>query len=144
MFKIVKIYIGILGQRMTLTSSNLKSSCTHIFKPKSSKLSMKFYELPFSHICLCPPKRLRSTQGHHLTNLGSTLVPDATFQGPRSLVLKKDFKGFYHIWSGCPSWSYDQTHLYKFSCPFSHKLSYDLSFQTSQLILRKKNFDFEI
>ena len=29
--------------------------------------------------------------------------------------VRKDFEGFYHIWSWRPSWSYDLDYLYKFS-----------------------------
>ena len=36
------------------------------------------------------------------------------------------------------------THLYKFSFPFSLKLSYELWFQIAQLCLRKTSFNFEI
>ena len=47
---------------------------------------MKSYVLAFSHIWPCCTKRSRSTQGHHLNNLGSTWVTDATYIVPRPLV----------------------------------------------------------
>ena len=42
-----------------------------------------------------------------------------------------------------PYWSCDPTHLYKFSFPFSLKLSYERRFQIAQLFLRKTSFYFE-
>ena len=38
----------------------------------------------------------------------------------------------------------DPTNLYKFSFPFSLKLSYELWFQITQVVLKKINFNTEI
>ena len=61
MFGLVIVWESwVKGQIMTLTFKTLESSYTHlisqlyipIFRPKSSKLSMKPFELPFSHTWL--------------------------------------------------------------------------------------------
>ena len=54
------------------------------------------------------------------------------------------FLRFYHIWARRPSWSYDPTHLYKVSFPFSHKLSFQRRFQMTEQFLMKTSFNFEI
>ena len=73
MFEIVIFWESwVKGQTMTFTSSNHWSSCTH--SDNSA----------FLHIWpSC--KKSRSDKGHHLNNLGSTMVPYATHQVPRSL-----------------------------------------------------------
>ena len=43
-----------------------------------------------------------------------------------------------------PYWLCDPTHLYKFSSPISLKLSYELWFQITQLVLKKTSFNIEI
>ena len=133
MFEILNGSSWVNGQTMTLTFSPtnlhllIKTTLITFSMPNSSKLSMKSHVLAFSNICPCHIKRSRSTQGHHLNNLGSTQVPNATYQIPRpscQLVLeKKIFKDFYHIWAWRQPWSCEPTHLYKFSFPFTHKLS---------------------
>ena len=89
-----------------------------------------------------------STQGHNLNDLGSTCIDNATYEVSRSSVYwfwrRRFFLGFYHIWAWLPCWSCDPNHLYKFSFPFSHKLSNELWFQITQRFLRKTSFNFEI
>ena len=60
------------------------------------------------------------------------------FQGHRSIGYGEDFKDFYHIWAWRPSWSYYPAHLYKFSFPFSNRLSYEIWFQMTQEFLSKQ------
>ena len=56
-----------------------------IFRPKSSKLSMKSSVFAFSIFDLAV-KKSRSTQGHHLNTLSSTWIPNAKYQVPRPSV----------------------------------------------------------
>ena len=67
------------------------------------------------------------------------------FQGHRSIGSgEEDFLRFLPYMGMAAMWSCDPTHLYKFSFPFSLKLSYELWFQIAQLFLRKTSFNFDI
>ena len=108
---------------------------------------MKSNVSAFSHIWPChkngrQPKVIKCTT---LVEL-EYLMLHTVFQGHESISSREEnlFLKFFHIWAWQPSWSCDPFHLYKFSFPFSHKLSYELWFQTTQLFLRKTSFNFEI
>ena len=67
------------------------------------------------------------------------------FQGHRFIgSIEEDFLRFlpYMAWWRC--WFYDPTHLYKFSFPFSLKVSYELWFQIAQRNLKKTRINIEI
>ena len=67
------------------------------------------------------------------------------FQGHQSIGPgEEDFLRILPYMGMAPCWSCDPTHLYKFSFPFSLKLSYELWFQIAKLVLRKTSFNFEI
>ena len=67
------------------------------------------------------------------------------FQGHRSIGSgEEDFLRFLPYMGMAPYWLCDPTHLYKFSSPISLKLSYELWFQITQLVLKKTSFNIEI
>ena len=83
-------------------------------------------------------KMSRSTQGHHLSKLGSTRSPDEAYQDSRSQAFwfwRKlfFFLGFYHIWAWWPSWSCDQD----FHSPIPLKLHMKFDW-LAQWFLRRK------
>ena len=51
------------------------------------------------------------------------------FQGHQSIGSGEDFLRFLPYMGMAPPWLCDPTHLYKFSFPFTHKLSYEILFQ---------------
>ena len=65
------------------------------------------------------------------------------FQGHRFIVSGDDFFKVFTIYGHGGHAGY-VTHLYKFSFPFSLKLSYELWFQITQLVLKKTSFHLEI
>ena len=113
MFGIVIVWESwVKGQIMTLTFKTRESSYTHlisqlyipIFRPKSSKLSMKSFELAFFHTWLAV-KRSRSTQGSHLNNLDCTCVVDTTYKVSRPSAIgsrDEDFWSFFPIFGMWP------------------------------------------
>ena len=61
-------------------------------------------------------KRSNVNVNHHFSNFGRPLVPPWWFVqrfSPKasSVLEKKIFKGFYHIWAWLPSWSMDRDHF---------------------------------
>ena len=68
------------------------------------------------------------------------------FQGHQSIGSGvEDFLRFLpHMGMATMLVMFDSNHLYKFSFPFSLKLSYELWFQIAQLFLRKTSLNFEI
>ena len=57
-----------------------------------------------------------------------------------SVLEKKIFKGFYHIWAWPPSWSCDLDHLYKLLFPFPRRLH--MSFGIDWPICFREDFEY--
>ena len=53
------------------------------------------------------------------------------FQGHGLSVPEKIFKGFYHVWTWRPSWSFDLDHLNKFSFSHPKKAPHEISLQSA-------------
>ena len=114
-------------------------------RPNAAKVSKKIIIFTFSHTQAYVTKFdlgikwVKVNEGHTLNDLSSTHKDNATYQVSRSLLYRFWRRRFLSLLRR-PCWSFDPTHLYKFSFPFSHKLSYELWFQITQLFLRKTSF----
>ena len=91
--------------------------------------------------------RSRSTQDHRLNKLGSSHIPNGTYQVPRSSIIwfwRRFLKGFYHIWAWWPSWSCDQDNLNKLRSPLLKSLHMKFEFNwPSSPILKSLHMKFE-
>ena len=54
-----------------------------------------------------------------------------------SVLEKKIFKGFYHIWAWRPSWSTDRDHFSNFSFPHPKEAPYEIRAKLAQRLQRR-------
>ena len=51
---------------------------------------------------------------------------------------EEDFKGFYHIWAGWPSWPCDPDHLYKLSFSLPKEAPHEIWHQLAKWFQRRR------
>ena len=80
-----------------------------------------------------------------MNKLGRPNIQNVTYQVPRSSAFwfwrRRFLKGFYHIWACRPSWSCDQTILYKSWLTCCKESSYKIWVQLAYWFLRKLCFN---
>ena len=59
-----------------------------------------------------------------------------------SVLEKKIFKGFYHIWAWRPSWSMNRDHFSNLSFPWLKKAQYEIWANLAQWLQRRSNLKF--
>ena len=64
------------------------------------------------------------------------------FSPKASSVLKKIFKGSYHIWAWWPSWSTYRDHFSNLSFPWLKKAQYEIWANLAQWLQRRRNLKF--
>ena len=124
-------------------------------RPKAAIVSKKkkIHFLPYKSLPVCNQilPWCKIGQGQSKVIIWTTLVVLTQtmlltkFQGHQSIGSGEDFLRFLpYMGMVAMLVMFPPTHLYKFSFPFSLKLSYELWFWMAQLFLRKTSFNFEI
>ena len=82
---------------------------------------------------------------HYFSNFGRPPVPNDLWKdsSPKasSVLEKKIFKGFYHIWAWRPSWSMNRDHFSNLSFPLSKEAPYEIWAKLAQRLQRRSFFE---
>ena len=93
-----------------------------------------------------PLKGQMSMYDHYFSNFGRPPYPRwfmQTFSPKASSVLeKKIFKGFYHIWAWRPSWSMNRDHFSNLLFPLPKEAPYEIWAKLAQRLQRRSCLKF--